>query len=121
MQFHKPLLMILLVCASASAAFAEVPPKHSANFKGNYAEMMKRTTSPQLAECVATGHDLVARSKLFDRLGMTDVEIGEATISPTRIDVPASVRRQKSGDWRDIVLSCNFRGGKLVNIDIMNP
>jgi len=136
MKFDKLLALALFASVIvAGAAHAEKPPKKTQDFKGNYETLVKdRHASPEMAECIATGHDLVKKSKKFDRLGFTQEDIGNARVDrkpgrfshkdhtkvSTVIAISGEARpRTDSTNWADITLRCGIsKKGKVKAIEI---
>ncbi|GAB1581839.1 type IV secretion system effector BspC [Phyllobacterium phragmitis] len=135
MKFDKLLAMsVFASIIAAGAAHAETPPKKSKDFKGNYETLVKdQHASPEMAECIATGYDLVKKSKKFDRLGFTQEDIGKAKVDKkaskfsdkdhtevsTVIAVPGEARpRTDSTNWADITLRCGMAKGKIKAVEI---
>ncbi|KXF77487.1 hypothetical protein ATN84_08935 [Paramesorhizobium deserti] len=136
MKFCKSFMMIMFTSLIATgAAHAETPPKKSRDFRGNYETLVKdQHASPEMAECIATGYDLVKKSKKFDRLGFTQEDIGKAKVDrkpgkfsardhtkvSTVIAVSGEARpRTDSTNWADITLRCGIsKKGKVKAIEI---
>ncbi|MCO6181061.1 BspC domain-containing protein [Ciceribacter sp. RN22] len=135
MKSMRLLMITAIALASVSGpSRAEAPPRKSADYKGNYRTLVKdQHASPQIADCIATGHDLVKKSRAFDRLGFTDSDVKgtkvkrqTGTFSPadrsvvsTIVSVPGQARmRSGSVDWTDITLRCGFRKDSLRAIEI---
>lgn len=130
-QFLMTVFASLIV---ASAAYAETPPKRSRDFQGNYQTLVKdQHASPRIADCIATGRDLVKTSKTFDRLGFTEEDIGKATTvrkmgrfsdkDQTKVASVISINgqarpRANSTNWADITLRCGIVKGRIKAIEI---
>lgn len=135
MKSSRLLMIASIVLVSVSGpSRAEAPPRKSADYKGNYRTLVKdQHAAPQIADCIATGYDLVRKSRAFDRLGFTDDDIRKTkvvrqtgTFSPadtsavsTVISIPGQARaRSGSADWTDVTLRCGFNKDSLRAIEI---
>ncbi|MBK3745216.1 hypothetical protein G3A39_39210 [Paraburkholderia aspalathi] len=131
---HSCLVSIVsLLGLIAGAAYADTPPKRSKNFSGNYETLVKdQKVKPQIAECIATGRDLVANSRIYDRLGFTSEDIAaaknidkaqkysaaDATKVSTTIAVSGEARLRNGSSWDRINLHCGISGGKIKAISL---
>ncbi|GGA84399.1 hypothetical protein GCM10011491_09880 [Brucella endophytica] len=135
MKCNKMLLLAAAtLIAVACTAYAEAPPKRSRDFQGNYQTLVKdQHASPQVASCIATGHDLVKKNKRFDRLGFTEEDIAKARTNrkagkfsgddPTKVSAVISITgeaRPRIGgiNWAPITLRCGIVRGKIKAIEI---
>lgn len=133
----KPSYFILsAICATglATLAHADPAPKHSTDFKANYETLTKdQKAPPAVAECIASAYDFVKKSKEFDRLGFTALDISAAkTINKTAsfsksdprkiskvIEVSGEARPKiDSSNWKPIKLRCGLNKGKLKAIEL---
>ena len=80
--------------------------------------MQHQHASPRVAECIATGYDYAASSRLYDRLGFTQTDISNASVRPAAIMVSGEARRRTNSDWVDVTLNCVSAKGKLIAINI---
>ncbi|RCS24421.1 hypothetical protein DUT91_09110 [Phyllobacterium salinisoli] len=135
MKLTRPLMATIFVSLiAAGVAHAETPPKKTRDFRGNYQTLVKdQHASPQTADCIATGYDLVKKSKKFDRLGFTEEDIGKVKVNqksgkfsdkdPRKVSAVISVQgqarpRNDSTNWADVTLRCGITKGKLQAIEI---
>lgn len=114
---------IALTCATYANA-DKLPPR-SSNYQGNYETLTKdQKADDQLAQCIATGHDLIAKDKYFDRLGFTAENMAQTTRLKSKekkaekLDVRGEARSRKSGGWSPVQLTCNFSKGKISGIKL---
>lgn len=129
------LITTAIVLMSVSApSLAEAPPRKSADYKGSYRTLVKdQHAPPQVANCIATGYDLVKKSRAFDRLGFTDEDIRRTEVarqsgrfSPADISTVSVVisvggqarARSESAGWIDVTLRCGFDKDGLRAIEI---
>lgn len=123
-----------LLSFAAGSALADVPPKRSKNFTGNYQTLVKdQQASPTIADCIATAYDVTAKSRSYDRLGFTKSDIAaskteaktqkfstkDSTSVSEIISVPGEARQRKGDGWSAITLRCGIRDGKLKAIEIV--
>ncbi|MBA8819111.1 type IV secretion system effector BspC [Brucella haematophila] len=135
MQLTKIILSTICAIGFASAAHADAVPKRSKDFTGNYQTLVKdQHASPQVADCVASGYDLVKKDKKYDRLGFTKDDISSATTNDTSskfstkdprkvsavISVPGEARIKSTGyKWDGVNLRCGITNGKLTAIELV--
>ncbi|PRD41108.1 hypothetical protein C5748_23660 [Phyllobacterium phragmitis] len=135
MKFMKALTTAVFASLiTAISVQAETPPKKSRDFRGNYETLVKdQHASPQTADCIATGYDLVKKSRKYDRLGFTENDIRKVKVNqksgkfsarnPSKVSAVIAVQgqarpRSDSTNWVDITLRCGITGGKLQAIEI---
>lgn len=135
MKSSKLLMIAAIALVSLSGpSLAEAPTRKSADYKGNYRTLVKdQHASPQIADCIASGYDLVKKNRTFDRLGFTDGDIKKTKVArqtgtfsstdssavSTVISVPGQARaRSESADWTDVTLRCGFNKDSLRAIEI---
>ncbi|PYE89754.1 type IV secretion system effector BspC [Phyllobacterium leguminum] len=134
MKVAELLLNTVFASLIAGAAYADTPPKRSRDFQGSYQTLVKdQHASPRIADCIATGYDLVKMSRIFDRLGFTEEDIGkartvrkmgpfsdrDATKISSVISVAGQARpRANSTNWADITLRCGIVRGRIKAIEI---
>lgn len=118
---------------------ADVVPKRSHNYNGNYQTLLKdQKVSPLIADCIATGYDLVKTAKNYDRLGFTKADIAAAKTNNNPsgfsmknsaqsskakvskvISIPGEARLHKVGyKWDNIILRCGINKGKITAIEL---
>lgn len=125
MKFFNYIAISAIALTCATYANADMLPKKSSNYQGNYETLTKdRKADDQLAQCIATGHDLVAKDKYYDRLGFTDENLAQTTRLKSKeekaekLDVRGEARSRKTGNWSPVQLSCNFSSGKISGIKL---
>ncbi len=133
MQRKLVKLILVSTIALVSIGYAQAGdlPKKTTNFQGNYQTLTKdRKVDDQLAQCIATGHDLIAKDKDLDRLGFTNENLAATKRSKTQkknpatnIKVQGEARSRALGKWSPVELSCDFKQGKISGIKLskLNP
>ncbi len=126
MNIFNYTLVSAIMLGTISYAQANNLPQKTSNYQGNYQTLTKdRKLDDQLAQCIATGHDLVAKHKNYDRLGFTDENLAQTKRKKTKTTSSALVRGEarlrKTGKWAPIELSCDFKQSKISAIKLLSP
>lgn len=131
-----PLLAALVLSgAPAAVALADPVPRHTAGFSAHHAALVEHEgASPETADCVATGDDLVLRHPEYDELTVTRTDIaraeeirGAGPFSPNDrrpvssvLELTAAARQRGYGSWMGVTLRCGFTAkGGLTAIEIV--
>lgn len=130
-----PLLAALVLAgASALVALADPAPKHTANYPARHKALVdEEGASPEIADCIATGDDLVLHHPEYDELTVTRTDIaqaeeirGTASFSATDHRAVSSVlvltgaaRQRGYGSWMGVTLRCGFTPRGLTAIEIL--
>ena len=131
----SPLLAaLILLGASATLASATSVPKHSDDYPANHKTLTDDQGAPgPVADCIATGYDLVHAHQEFDRLGFTRNDIASADMAREKgrfspsdphvvnevVIVTGEARQRGYSSWLGVTLRCGFSGPHMTAIEIV--
>ena len=131
----SPLLAaLLLLGAPVTLVLANPVPKHSTDHATNQKTLTEdQGATPQVADCIATGYDLVHAHQEFDRLGFTRNDIAGADMAREKgpfsstdprpvsevVVVSGEARQRGYGSWLGVTLRCGYAGHGLTAIEIV--
>lgn len=135
MKASAPIAAFAITLMLTGMALADVAPKPSKAYAGNYRTLMNdQNASTREAACIATGHDYAAAGKRYDRLGFTKADIAATRVSEKRsvfsardrrtvskiVSIAGTARSRGGNDgWKNITLRCGEIDGVVRAIELV--